>query len=294
MWTFQGKRTAGKGAGDAPQHVTPPFRLMLPASARAPPREWDEDEAEEAAPPRWFSAGNVRSLFLPSPALSSWHPSIARTGRRPRLAWPVSAGRLISVSVWVWRISSIRRSARSATTHMLHAISRPRSQKTAMMITPIVFPPCIGDSRSLCRSFHTHPVRYRYGGDCEGVRCVGDVSFFVSERRWTGGIRTARYGDTRGRREEKTAGTGSGNPYMGFRRPVPAVCRMVSDVRLCTGCGLVGLIMPEVVKTCEEGQTRPMPGSSGRASSGTSAGSGGWTSWPGASMAMEPSVVFGS
>ena len=51
MWTFQGKRTAGKGAGDAPQHVTPPFRLMLPASARAPPREWDEDEAEEAAPP---------------------------------------------------------------------------------------------------------------------------------------------------------------------------------------------------------------------------------------------------
>ena len=178
MWTFQGKRTAGKGAGDAPQHVTPPFRLMLPASARAPPREWDEDEAEEAAPPRWFSAGNVRSLFLPSPALSSWHPSIARTGRRPRLAWPVSAGRLISVSVWVWRISSIRRSARAATTHMLHAISRPRSQKTAMMmITPIVFPPCIGDSRSLCRSFHTHPVRYRYGGDCEGVRCVGDVSF---------------------------------------------------------------------------------------------------------------------
>ena len=51
MWTFQGKRTAGKGAGDAPQHVTPPFRLMLPASARAPPREWDEDKAEEAAPP---------------------------------------------------------------------------------------------------------------------------------------------------------------------------------------------------------------------------------------------------
>ncbi len=55
MWTFQGKRTAGKGAGDAPQHVTPPFRLMLPASARAPPREWDEDEAEEAAPPMVFS-----------------------------------------------------------------------------------------------------------------------------------------------------------------------------------------------------------------------------------------------
>ena len=92
----------------------------------------------------------------------------------------------------------------------------------------------------------------------------------------------------------KTAGTGSGNPYMGFRRPVPAVCRMVSDVRLCSGCGLAGLIMPEAVKTCEEGQTRPMPGSSGRVSSGISAGSGGWTSWPGASMAMEPSVVFGS
>lgn len=36
---------------------------------------------------------------------------------------------------------------------------------------------CIGDSRSLCRSFHMHHVRYRYGGDCEGVRCVGDVSF---------------------------------------------------------------------------------------------------------------------
>ena len=77
-----------------------------------------------------------------------------------------------------WWSSSIRRSARAATTHMLHAISRPRSQKTAMMmITPIVFPPCIGDSRSLCRSFHMHHVRYRYGGDCEGVRCVGDVSF---------------------------------------------------------------------------------------------------------------------
>ena len=70
------------------------------------------------------------------------------------------------------------------------------------------------------------------------------------------------------------------------------VYRMVSDVRLCSGCGLAGLIMPEAVKTCEEGQTRPMPGSSGRVSSGTSAGSGGWTSWPGASMAMEPSVVF--
>ena len=37
----------------------------------------------------------------------------------------------------------------------------------------IVFPPCIGDSRSLCRSFHMRPVRYRYGGDCEGMRRVG-------------------------------------------------------------------------------------------------------------------------
>ena len=80
-----------------------------------------------------------------------------------------------------------------------------------------------------------------------------------------------------------------GKPLYGFHRPVPAVCRMVSDVRLCSGCGLAGLLMLEAVKTCEKGQTRPMPGSSG-----TSAGSGGWTSWPGASMAMEPSVVFGS
>ena len=214
MWTFQGKRTAGKGAGDAPQHVTPPFRLMLPASARAPPREWDEDEAEEAAPPRWFSAGNVRSLFLPSPALSSWHPSIARTGRRPRPAWPVSAGRLISVSVWVWRISSIRRSARSATTHMLHAISRPRSQKTAMMITPIVFPPCIGDSRSLCRSFHMHHVRYRYGGDCEGVWRVEPVFLFR--------FRTSLDGRHGGRRDMRSAKGGKngrnrfGKPLYGF------------------------------------------------------------------------------
>ena len=291
MWTFQGKRTAGKGAGDAPQHVTPPFRLMLPASARAPPREWDEDEAEEAAPPRWFSAGNVRSLFLPSPALSSWHPSIARTGRRPRLAWPVSAGRLISVSVWVWRISSIRRSARAATTHMLHAISRPRSQKTAMMmITPIVFPPCIGDSRSLCRSFHTDTVTGVI------VRACGAWGTFLFRSRTSsdGRHKDRKIWGYERAKGGKTAGTGSGNPYMGFRRPVPTVCRMVSDVRLCSGCGLAGLIMPEAVKTCEEGQTRPMPGSSGRVSSGTSAGSGGWTSWPGASMAMEPSVVFGS
>ena len=89
-----------------------------------------------------------------------------------------------------------------------------------------------------------------------------------------------RHGDRRDMRSAKggkTAGTGSGNPYMGFRRPVPAVCRMVSDVRLCSGCGLAGLIMLEAVKTCEEGQTRPMPGSSGRVSSGISAGSGGWS-----------------
>ena len=174
-----------------------------------------------------------------------------------------------------WRISSIRRSARAATTHMLHAISRPRSQKTAMMITPIVFPPCIGDSRSLCRSFHMHHVRYRYGGDCEGVWRVEPVFLFRFRTSLDGRHEGRR--DMRSAKGGKTAGTGSGNPCMGFRRPVPAVCRMVSDVRLCSGCGLAGLIMPEAVKTCEEGQTRPMPGSSGRVSSGISAGSGGWS-----------------
>lgn len=174
-----------------------------------------------------------------------------------------------------WWSSSICRSARAATTHMLQTVSRSKSQKTAMMITPIVFPPCIGDSRSLCRSFHMHHVRYRYGGDCEGVWRVEPVFLFRFRTSLDG-----RHGgrrDMRSAKGGKTAGTGSGNPYMGFRRPVPAVCRMVSDVRLCSGCGLAGLIMPEAVKTYEEGQTRPMPGSSGRVSSGISAGSGGWS-----------------
>lgn len=159
---------------------------------------------------------------------------------------------------------------------MLHAVSSPKSQKTAMMmITPIVFPPCIGDSRSLCRSFHMHHVRYRYGGDCEGVWRVEPVFLFRFRTSLDGRHEGRR--DMRSAKGGKTAGTGSGNPCMGFRRPVPAVCRRVSDVRLCSGCGLAGLIMPEAVKTCEEGQTRPMPGSSGRVSSGISAGSGGWS-----------------
>ena len=178
---------------------------------------------------------------------------------------------------------------------MLHAISRPRSQKTAMMVMTTILSissSLRGDCRSsMPRYFHTRPVRYRHGGDDEGVRSCGGL-LFRSRPSLDG-----RHGDRRDMRRvrgRKTAGTGSGNPCMGFRRPVLAVCRMVSDVRLCSGCGLAGLLMLEAVKTCEEGQTRPMPGSSGRASSGTSAGSGGWTSWPGASMAMEPSVVFGS
>ncbi len=107
-------------------------------------------------------------------------------------------------------------------------------------------------------------------GDCEGVWRVEPVFLFRFRTSLDG-----RHGDRRDMRRvrgRKTAGTGSGNPCMGFRRPVLAVCRMVSDVRLCSGCGLVGLLMLEAVKTCEEGQTRPMPGSSG-----ISAGSGGWS-----------------
>ena len=99
--------------------------------------------------------------------------------------------------------------------HMLHAISRPRSQKTAMMmITPIVFPPCIGDSRSLCRSFHMHHVRYRYGGDCEGVWRVEPVFLFR--------FRTSLDGRHEGRRDMRSAKGGKngrnrfGKPLYGF------------------------------------------------------------------------------
>ena len=136
--------------------------------------------------------------------------------------------------------------------------TRTISDRGILMITPIVFPPCIGDSRSLCRSFHMHHVRYRYGGDCEGVWRVEPVFLFRFRTSLDGRHEGRR--DMRSAKGGKTAGTGSGNPCMGFRRPVPAVCRMVS-----------------AVKTCEEGQTRPMPGSSGRVSSGISAGSGGWS-----------------
>ena len=175
-----------------------------------------------------------------------------------------------------WWSSSIRRSARAATTHMLHAISRPRSQKTAMMmITPIVFPPCIGDSRSLCRSFHMHHVRYRYGGDCEGVRCVGDVSFsfpnVVGREAWG----PQGYEERKGRkkRPEQVRETLVWVSVVLFR-PSVGWYRMFG----CSGCGLAGLLMLEAVKTCEEGQTRPMPGSSG-----ISAGSGGWSPGVGSS-----------
>ena len=85
------------------------------------------------------------------------------------------------------------------------AISRPRSQKTAMMmITPIVFPPCIGDSRSLCRSFHMHHVRYRYGGDCEGVWRVEPVFLFR--------FRTSLDGRHEGRRDMRSAKGGKKRP----------------------------------------------------------------------------------
>ena len=73
-----------------------------------------------------------------------------------------------------------------------------------MMITPIVFPPCIGDSRSLCRSFHMHHVRYRYGGDCEGVWRVEPVFLFR--------FRTSLDGRHEGRRDMRSAKGGKKRP----------------------------------------------------------------------------------
>ena len=176
-----------------------------------------------------------------------------------------------------WWSSSICRSARSATTHMLHAISRPRSQKTAMMITP---PSCSLLASGIlvpCAVLSTRTPSDTVTGVI--VRACGAWGTFLFRSRTSsdGRHKDRKIWGYERAKGGKTAGTGSGNPYMGFRRPVPAVCRMVSDVRLCSGCGLAGLIMPEAVKTCEEGQTRPMPGSSGRVSSGISAGSGGWS-----------------
>ena len=80
--------------------------------------------------------------------------------------------------------------------------------------TPIVFPPCIGDSRSLCRSFHMHHVRYRYGGDCEGVWRVEPVFLFR--------FRTSLDGRHEGRRDMRSAKGGKngrnrfGKPLYGF------------------------------------------------------------------------------
>lgn len=56
--------------------------------------------------------------------------------------------------------SSIRRSARAATMHMLHVISRPESQKTAMMVMTTIlsissYLSCAGIVVSLCRVLST-------------------------------------------------------------------------------------------------------------------------------------------
>ena len=69
---------------------------------------------------------------------------------RPRYStWLVSSGRHPRSR------SSIRRSARAETTHMLHVISRPESQKTAMMVMTVI----VSISSSL-------------RGDCRFLRCV--------------------------------------------------------------------------------------------------------------------------
>ena len=66
----------------------------------------------------------------------------------------------------------------------------------------------------LCRSFHMHHVRYRYGGDCEGVWRVEPVFLFR--------FRTSSDGRHEGRRDMRRAKGGKngrnrfGKPLYGF------------------------------------------------------------------------------
>lgn len=149
---------------------------------------------------------------------------------RPRYStWLVSSGRHPRPR------SSIRRSARAATIHMLHVISRPESQKTATMVMTVIVSissSLRGDCRfPVSRSFHMHSVRYHYGGDCEGVRPCGDgFSFRFSNvvGRETCGLR--KVWDAKERKERKKAGNRFGKPLYGFPsscsgRP-PGGCRM--------------------------------------------------------------------
>ena len=94
---------------------------------------------------------------------------------RPRYSpWLVSSGRHPHPR------SSIRRSARAATMHMLHVISRPESQKTAMMVMTTILSissSLRGDCRFLCRVISTRaPSDTVTGG--EGVRNHGRSFFF--------------------------------------------------------------------------------------------------------------------
>lgn len=81
-----------------------------------------------------------------------------------------------------------------------------------------------GDCRSsMPRYFHTRPVRYRHGGDDEGVRSCGGLLF--RSRPSLDGRHAKR--DRDAREKKKNGRNRVGKPSMGFRRPAPAVCRVV-------------------------------------------------------------------
>ena len=120
--------------------------------------------------------GFLSGRSVPSGDQNLWYQALEKPAvTRPRYStWLVSSGRHPRPR------SSIRRSARAATMHMLHVISRPESQKTAMMVMTTILSissSLRGDCRFLCRVISTRaPSDTVTGG--EGVRNHGRSFFF--------------------------------------------------------------------------------------------------------------------
>lgn len=119
---------------------------------------------------------------------------------RPRYSpWLVSSGRHPRPR------SSIRRSARAATMHMLHVISRPESQKTAMMVMTTILSissSLRGDCRFLCRVISTRAPSDTITGVI--VRVCGRVgTAFLSGSRTSLVGKHADYGKYGMQRREK-------------------------------------------------------------------------------------------
>lgn len=122
---------------------------------------------------------------------------------RPRYSpWLVSSGRHPRPR------SSIRRSARAATMHMLHVISRPESQKTAMMVMTTILSissSLRGDCRFLCRVISTRAPSDTVTG---GVRVCGIMAVLSSSSLFLGKTTVAWCIGNAGPWERRTAGTG--------------------------------------------------------------------------------------